>query len=214
MANCCYPDEYGKIFSAREAEKDRKRYLAEGLRGSQAAMADLITAQGIEGASVLEVGGGVGALHVDLLIRGAGSAVNVELTDVWSPAATALLEATRMQDRVERHSGDFVDKHADLPPADVVLLHRVVCCYPHWTAMLDAGASKATRVIGMTFPRDTVGARLVTRTGNALLRWRHRSFQVFIHPVDAMLGRLSSSGFEMVAERSGPIWRTVVFART
>ena len=114
----------------------------------------MLTELGPKGMTVLEVGGGVGEIQVALLESGvAASAINIELSPNWEAAAKALLAERGLTDRVTRLNGDFVQEAAALPKADAVILHRVVCCYPNWQAMLTAATSRANRFVVVTFPR-------------------------------------------------------------
>ena len=70
MRGCCTRD-YERLFGARAAARDARRYRKHGLQGSARALVDL--AGDVEGASVLEVGGGVGAIELELLAGGAAT---------------------------------------------------------------------------------------------------------------------------------------------
>jgi hypothetical protein len=213
MPSCCYADEYGELFTEREARRTARRFERKGLRGSALLLADHVTATGIAGVTILEVGGGVGHLHAELLRRGAARAVNVELSPSWEAAAAGLLAGLGLRDRVERRIGDFVEAVDDLPDVDVVLLHRVICCYPDWQAMVAASAAKARRVVALTLPVERWASRAALRAGNGWLRLRKRSFQAYIHPTERITAALHTDGFRVVADSSGPVWRTIVAQR-
>src|SRR5579885_588184 len=133
VPGCCSRD-YEKVFGAKTAERDARRFRRRGLRGSAKAVADL--AGDVTDASVLEVGGGVGAIEVALLEAGAARATNVELAATYEGAAEKLLAERSLSDRVDRRIGDFVEESDAIEPHDVVLMHRVVCCYPDVDALV------------------------------------------------------------------------------
>ena len=164
--------------------------------------------------SLLEVGGGVGEIQVALLEKdAASSAINVDLSSNWEGEAADLLAERGLTERVTRLTGDFVERAPSLPHADAVILHRVVCCYPDWKAMLTAAVSRANRHIAITFPRPRPWFRAMLVIENGVHRLRRRGFRAFIHPPDAMIGFLNSSGFPMVADHRDFTWRTVVAER-
>lgn len=164
--------------------------------------------------TLLEVGGGVGEIQVAMLESGgAASAINIELSPNWETAAQDLLSERGLTDRVTRLSGDFVAEAGSLPRADAVILHRVVCCYPDWNAMLTAAASRADRFVVVTFPRPRLWFRTTVAIENGFHRLRKRQFRAFIHPPSAMMGLLTSSGYPVVADHEGLLWRTVVAGR-
>lgn len=176
-------------------------------------MAEAVAASGIVGATLLEVGGGIGVLQADLLRRGAARTLNVDLSPGWERHAAELAAELGIGDRCERRVGDFVEEAPTLPGVDVVLLNRVVCCYPDWRALLDAAASKAGRILAVAFPRRRWPIRAVVRIGNLAFRVRGRRFRMFLHPAEEMLEFLRERGLGLRSDTSGPVWRTVVMSR-
>ena len=213
MPSCCYGDEYGAIFSDASARRTARRFARKGLSGSARLLADRVTATGIRDASVLEVGGGIGDIHVELLRRGAATATNIELSPGWESAAAEMLAAAGLRDRVDRRIGDVVDAADELGEADVVLLHRVLCCYPDWPAMVRAATARARRTVGLTIPMDGWWTRLGIRAANAAVALRGRAFRAYVHPPTAVLSTLRADGLEVVSDDRGVLWRTIVARR-
>src|SRR5919202_4800027 len=108
MARCCIPAGYRKVFGERTARRDARKYRRRGLDGASRHVVGFLTDRGVEGDSVLEVGGGVGAIQLELLKAGAERAVDVELSPEYEPVAAELLHEARLEGRVERRLGDFV----------------------------------------------------------------------------------------------------------
>jgi magnesium-protoporphyrin O-methyltransferase len=213
MPGCCDPDEYAKVFTPRQARRAVRRYLDRGLGGTAGDLARAVAETGIDSATVLEVGGGAGTIQVELLRRGAASAVNIELSPNWEVPAAELADEAGVSHRVTRRVGDFVSLAPTLEAADVVVLHRVVCCYPDWKAMLDAAGRLAYRVVALTFPVDRWWTRWYIRVANLLMAATGSSFRAFVHPAAPMLGVLGDAGFTTTHDRSGAGWRTVVVAK-
>lgn len=213
MPSCCYGDEYGEVFTEREASRAARRVRRRGLDGNARELADALIASGIQDATVLEVGGGVGHLHTHLLRAGAARATNVELSPSWETAAQELVVELGLQGRVDRRLGDICDEAAELPAADTVILHRVVCCYPHWRAMIDAASSLSRRAIGITLPVDRWWTRGLIGVGNRIVRLRGRDFRAYVHPADDVVARVVRDGFQVTHDRERLFWRTVVLVR-
>ncbi len=147
-----------------------------------------------------------------LLERGlAGTATNVELAANWETAAHDLLLEKGLHERVKRLRGDFVDIASSIPNADLVILNRVVCCYPDWRTLLGSAVSRTDRCLVMSFPRPW--SRSLLWIENLLHRLRGRSFRAYVHPPEAMIGSLISFGFQVEAEAASLVWRTVLLAR-
>ncbi len=128
MGDCCEPDGYDAAFSDRFARRVARRYRRRGLSRSSRAIVSFLSERGIAGASVLEIGGGVGDIQVELLRRGATRATNLEMSTNYEPEAVELLDRAGMRDRVDRRFLDIALVPDEVDRADIVVLHRVVCC--------------------------------------------------------------------------------------
>jgi magnesium-protoporphyrin O-methyltransferase len=213
--NCCPSGDYEEVFTSRNAKGRADRFRRRGLNGSARTIVETLSDLGPDEMSLLEVGGGLGEIQVALLEKGAASsAVNVDLSATWETEAAGLLSERGLTDRVTRITGDFVREAGSLPNADAVILHRVVCCYPDLRAMLTAAVSRANRLVAVTFPRPAVWFKAMLVVENSVHRLRRRDFRAFIHPPDAMIGFLNSSGFPVVSDHHDFVWRTVVAERT
>ena len=152
MTACCDPDEYGAVFTSKYARRTAKSFRASGLDDTATKMADCIAAGNLQGATVLEIGGGVGGLRIELLRRGASAATNVELSTAYEAEANRLLAESGLAERVTRRNGDVAADPAAVPVADVVVLHRVVCCYADYAALLGVAADHARQALVVSYP--------------------------------------------------------------
>jgi magnesium-protoporphyrin O-methyltransferase len=213
VPSCCVPQgEYRRFFRTGVARRDARRFRKKGLDAAARRLVDAVAARGIEGARVLEAGGGVGAVQLELLAAGAATATGVELSSAYEEEADALARERRVADRVERRVGDFVELAASLPEAEVVVLHRAVCCYPDGPGFVAAAAGRATRVLALTFPRERAAVRLGVRLANAWLRLRGCGFRAFVHPARDLLA--AAPGFTpVVLVDATPVWRIAVLER-
>ena len=213
MAECCEPDGYDAVFSDRFARRVARRYRRRGLSRSSRAIVSFLTERGIAGASVLEIGGGVGEIQVELLRRGATRATNLEISTNYEPEAVDLLDRVSMRDRVERRFLDLAQVPDEVEPADIVVLHRVVCCYPDYQRLLAAAGSKAERLLVFSHPPRNVATRTVLWCDNARRRLKGDSFRTFAHPPAAMLGVLCEGGLRSTYRWRGFGWHVVGLER-
>jgi len=208
MTSCCARD-YEKVFGRKTAARDARRFRRRGLRGSAKAVSEL--AGDVRGATVLEVGGGVGAIEIALLERGATSATNVELASTYEDAAHGLLAEHDLAARVDRRIADFVAEADAIPAHDVVVMHRVVCCYPDVEALVGAGAAHARERMVLTYPQERRAIRAAVAAVDAIMRVAGSTFQVYVHPFDRIVA--AAHGMQLVERRrSGYVWETAVFA--
>src|SRR5262249_30207228 len=153
-------------------------------------MVAFLEARGIEDATVLEVGGGIGEIQLELLKRGAARSVNLELSPGYDAEATALLREAGLEDRAERRLIDIAVDGDDVAPADVVVLHRVVCCSPDYHRLLAAVAGHARRLVVFSYPSRNPISRLLVGTQNLALRLLRKEFRTFVHSPGDMLSVL------------------------
>ncbi len=211
--SCCAPKGYARLFGKRAARRDVRRYEKDGLDDTGARMVAFLRERGVEGATVLDVGGGVGALQLELLEAGAAHATNLELSPEYEEAALGLLRERGVEERVDRRLGDLVADPDLAEPADAVLMHRVVCCYPDYDALVGAAAGRARRYLVMSFPRDRgvirAGARLLN-VWFRLLRWEYRTF---VHPPAALVAAAEERGLRLAEETRGGLWQIAALER-
>ncbi|HVP75630.1 MAG TPA: methyltransferase domain-containing protein [Gaiellaceae bacterium] len=210
MADCCASSDWGRFFNRRVAARDARRYRRRGLTGSARALAGL--AGDVRGASVLDVGGGVGTIELELLAAGAERATNVELSPGYEEAAGELLAERGLTGRVERRIADFVAEGDAIAPHDVVVMHRVVCCYPDVDALVGAAAAHARRRMVLTYPQERRVVRLGGRVLNVFLRLSGADFRTYVHPFERMAAVARGKGLELeTRERHGLVWESAAF---
>ncbi len=176
-------------------------------------MVDAAVSRGIEGATVLEIGGGVGELHLELLRAGAGHATNLELVEAYDGLAHELATEAGLDGRIDRRTLDIAAQPQAVGPADVVVLHRVVCCYPDVDRLLGAAADHAKRVLVFSHPPRHLGTRVFIAVQNAVLGLFGKEYRSFVHSPAAMLETLGRHGLQPVYEHRGLAWHVVALER-
>jgi magnesium-protoporphyrin O-methyltransferase len=213
MGECCGGSGYQETFGDGFARRVSRRYRQRGLDRTQRRLVDFLAERGIEGASVLEIGGGVGELQVELLRRGADRATNLEISENYEAEAAALLRETGLADRVTRRLHDIAMAPDEVPEADVVLLHRVVCCYPDYERLLGAAATHARRLLVFSHPPRNLVIQAVQGMENLVRRLQGNDFRAFAHPPAAMVEVVQANGLTQQYRHQGIAWTVVGFAR-
>ena len=62
MPSCCDPNGLSKRFDAETAEADARSYLRAGLDSDERRVIAFLSDRGVAGITVLEIGGGLGAI--------------------------------------------------------------------------------------------------------------------------------------------------------
>jgi hypothetical protein len=211
MSGCC--TTCAEVFDEKAARRDARRYRRRGLDRPTRRVARLLTAGGVADQSILEIGGGVGALQLELLRAGARHATNLELASAYEPVARELLGEAGFEGRVDRRLVDIaVDGHT-VGPADTVVLNRVVCCYPDARRLVGSAADHARLRLVLTYPPRNVVWRLVARAFNLWMRVRGRSFRAYVHAPAEILAAAESRGLRRVLDERVGVWRLAALER-
>lgn len=206
MAGCCDPQGYDEVFGGRFARRLARRYQRRGLGAIEQRIVDLCADRGLDGATVLEIGGGVGEIQLELLRRGAAEAVNLELVDGYDTEARRLAADAGLSGRVRRRLVDIAATPDQVEAADLVVLHRVVCCYPDYERLLGAAADHARRLLVFSYPPRSALSVAVLATQNAWFRLTGKSFRTFAHPPQAMLEVLRERGLRPTYRHRERVW--------
>jgi SAM-dependent methyltransferase len=211
--SCCQRDCYESQFDDRHAAADLKRYRTKGPDKTTRLLLDALRAEGIEGATVLDVGAGIGVVHHELLEAGARTAVHVDAAVPHMAVAQAESARRGHAGRVTFLHGDFVELIPEIAPADVVALDRVICCYPDMTQLVSASAAKAQRLYGAVFPRERWFLKVVLALGNLARRLRGNPFRTYVHPTDGIDAEVRRQGLQRRSVRDTLVWRVAVYSR-
>lgn len=213
VSDCCTPRGYSRLFSERGAQRQASRYRRSGLDAVSAEVARVVRDRGVAGASVIEVGGGIGAVQLELLKAGAAATTSIELTPTYESEATALLRENGLEDRSDRRIMDFAEAGAGVGAADVVVLNRVVCCYHDMPKLAGAAAEHARRLLVLSFPKERLWTRALLAAGNAGLWIARQQFHVFLHSPAAIRRVAEGRGLRAVYDHEGLFWQVVAFER-
>jgi Methyltransferase domain len=211
MTSCCCQG-IDSVFGERTAAHDLKRYRRRGPSRPTRRLLAEIRARGVSGATVLDVGGGVGAIQHELLEAGASRATSVEASAAYLRAARAETERRGRREQITYHHGDFTS--LDVEPADVVTLDRVICCYPDMEALVSRSADRARRIYGLVHPRDAWWTRAFIVLANAGCRLLRKPFRAYAHPVPAVDAIARGRGLALSGRFGvGPVWQVAVYER-
>ena len=209
--NCCEITD--SAFSEAEARSERKSYLKNGPAKQTQLILEAVRSLGFKNAALLDIGGGIGTIHHELLEDVAEAATHVDASSAYLKEAKAEAARRGHGERVNFIHADFTDIAADLPKADIVTLDRVVCCYPDFTGLLKAAADHSRKALALTYPRETWYMRFGLRVINFFQRLRRDPFRVFLHPIADMDSLIKKDGFERVSVRRLFVWEMALYRR-
>lgn len=201
------------MFGERFVRKLVRRYRRRGLDEKSRWLVERLRALGLDGASVLEVGGGIGSISLALLRAGAARALVIELSPAYERAAADLARHEGVAERMGFVLGDLAVDPAVAPPADFVVLHRVVCCSPYGPELLAAAAGQAQRGLVFSYPTRAWWLRLGTWLLNRACAALGREYRMYLHDHARLLAAAEGAGLRPLARVEHPLWRLAAFER-
>ncbi len=213
MTGCCARHGQEEFFGERSARRDAAGYRKNGPDPMARSLARRAATRSLAGATVLEIGGGVGQVLLELLQRGAAKGEVVELLPSYEPYVRELAAESGLADRVSFRTADLVADPEAASPADVVVLNKVVCCTPDGVELAGIAGSLAQRTLVLSHPRQVWWVSAAFGAVNLYLRVRRRRFRVFIHPTRELDAAIEAQGLERASERNGPLFRIAAFER-
>ncbi len=212
--NCCGNcSGIEREFDEKTATSDLRRYRRNGPLPGTRILLQALQREGIGGMTLLDIGGGVGMVHHELLDSGTSSATHVDASTAYLDAAREEVERRGHGDRVRFLHGDFVELAPELPPADIVTLDRVICCYPDMERLVELSAARARRLYGLVYPRNRWWLRLWFPISNLYFRLQSCPFRLYLHPPEAVDEAIRREGLRRVFSGSTTIWEVAVYAR-
>lgn len=212
MSVCCY-ERIGlnEIFTERVLKRDTRRYRARGIDPRARLLLEQIRRRvNLRNIRTLEGGAGIGGLTIEMARAGA-TARAVDATPFAVRTARVLAEEQGVAEQTTFMEADFTAMKPER--ADVVVLDRVVCCYPDWRALVDRAATSADRILAFTWPRDNTISRAAIATANAWERLLRRRFRLHLHPTSEMMRRMNELGFRAEITGHHFLWEIVIAER-
>lgn len=209
--NCCEITD--NAFSEAEARSELRHYRKRGPAKQTKLILEAIRSLKLKNAYLLDIGGGIGAIHHELLDGVAREARHVDASSAYLKKAKEEAARRGHEGRVEFIHADFTDVASEIPQADIVTLDRVVCCYPDFRGLLKAAAEHSRRAVALTYPRETWYMRVFSKVADFFQDLRRDPFRVFLHPVGEMDSLLKREGFERVSLRRLFVWEMALYQR-
>ena len=202
-----------QVFDDRTAQDDLKAYRRNGPDTTTQMLLDAITVNGVQGMTLLDIGGGVGAILHPLLKAGITQAVGVDASASYIRASQQEAERLGNSDKVTYHHGDFVSLAPQIEAADIVTLDRVVCCYPDMPALVGLSVDRARRYYGLVYPIDRLPYKLALPIVNGYFRLVRNPYRMFLHSTREVQALVEGRGFQSIYEHRGVLWQVSVYER-
>lgn len=215
MSCCNHCRDAGDFFTDRTAKKDLRRFRKKGPDNSTALLIESIRSAEIDisQSTLLDIGGGIGAIPFELFNDGLQYAANVDASVSYQLISKTEAERKNLLSRTEYHFGDAVEKVPKLQDADIVTLDRVICCYPNPEKLIPATASKAKKIYGVVYPRERFVIKVAIKLGNFWFKLRKSEFRNFLFPAHYINDLIQKQGLIYHNQDQTFLWNVVTYTR-
>jgi 2-polyprenyl-3-methyl-5-hydroxy-6-metoxy-1,4-benzoquinol methylase len=216
MTSCCSPSVCAQgtsRFFSKHAHRYVKRFRKKGLERVQRYLVEGITSHSVMGKRIMDIGCGVGSLHLTLLKQGCGRVQAIDLSQGMIECARSLAAELRYSERIRYTVGDFVQYADTFEPTDIAILDKVICCYEKVEELIERVCTLTDDTLALSYPRNTLPVKWLTYAeifGSRLLRW---SFRPYWHKWNTVHRSILANGFENFYSRSTPIWQVRVYRK-
>jgi magnesium-protoporphyrin O-methyltransferase len=190
-----------------------RKFKNKGLERVQELLLQGIRTEQVRDKEILDIGCGVGAVHLTLLKEGAARATGVDISDEMIRQARRFSTELGVEERAEYVVGDFVEVRETIRKSDVTVLDKLVCCYEEVESLVKESTAKTKTLYALSHPRQNFYTELTFKTHIALARLFRWKFRPFWHNWHKLNETIQSLGFELVYSNATPMWQVLVFRR-
>ncbi|MFB6230461.1 MAG: class I SAM-dependent methyltransferase [Salinibacter sp.] len=212
MSCCAHCEDAGDLFNREKAQNELRKYRTSGPPNkSTRLLIDALKTLDLQGRTLLDIGGGVGMIPLELLGAGVSASTLVEASPAYLDVAEQEARRRGFENRTAYEYGDFVERAPDLPEADIVTLDRVFCCYPHLEELVEASTSKTARWYGVTYPKERWYNQVIGGLAGVYCWVRDMDFRMYIHTgVEEVI---RANGFVPFYQVNTILWRVELYER-
>lgn len=212
--NCCQCQGIEERFDQRYVAKKLERYRRKGPKETTNQLIEAIRAEGVDGMLLLDIGGGLGDIQHELIKSGVRRAINNEASAAYLEACRTEAERQGHLEQIQHIPGNFVEVAGEIPPADIVTLDRVICCYHDMEQLVNLSAQKARWLYGLVYPRDKWWVKIVVWLYYNGRHWLRRNpMRNYVHPTKAVEAALAQNDLKRTYLREMGGWQVAVFVK-
>lgn len=209
----CQCEVIERRFDIQRVARQLTEYRMHGAAKATRLLIEALQTESLEGMTLLDIGGGIGAIPHALVPIGISSALNVEASSAYIAASREEAERRGLAEHIRFAHGNFVELAPSFPPADIVTLDRVICCFDDMPALVSLSAARAKKLYGVVFPHDTWCRRLFNQLHNIILAIAHLPTSCYVYRADDIDAVVRAQGLERQFSCVVDMWEVVVYVR-
>ena len=202
-----------QMFDEQSAIKQLKKYLKKGPEKPTALLIAGLEKQSVKGLSLLDIGGGIGAIHHAAIESGVSSVTDVDASAGYLKVAKEEAARRNVAGNIKYLQGDFLDVAEEVASHDIVTLDKVICCYPDVEQLLSKSLKRTNQFYALVFPKSVWVGRVASWFVNLGMAISGSSFRTYIHSRKLVEQRISEAGFQKCYHRKTFVWHVQVWKK-
>ena len=152
---------------------------------------------------------------METLRKGTASIVGFDLSNVAIQEANGYAKEAGFADRARFEVGDGAA--VQMPSSDIVVMDKVLCCYPDYGALLKNASDSSRETFGFIVPRDEGWMKPFMRCGAAAINFVERlkktGFKFYLHPLTSIHQELVEKGFQQTGKVKSRVWLIFLYKK-
>jgi len=208
--HCCGADLF---FNKKTAAKEYRKYLKKGPVKATAKIIQQLAAQNVTGKSLVDIGGGIGALQWWFLQQGGGQTTDIDASSGYLKKAETHAHDNGWQDKTSFLMGDCTDLYQNVEDPHIITMDKVVCCYPNFKEILSATCEKSKEIVSLSYPMDGIISQALRKIGDLYFMIKKNPYRPYVHSVKEIREIFASKGYQRVAHDLSFPWHVETYAR-
>lgn len=211
--NYCCTTAYTLTFDRKRALREMDQYLKNGPKKSTNYLIGPLKDQALSGTSLLDIGGGTGAIILELFGKEVDRAYYLEISHAYAEVFRDQVVLRSLEEHIEIQIGELTENHLKLPRVDVVTLDKVICCYEDYQQLVKLSLQKARKLYAYTIPRDVWWVRAANSVSEFFKSLFSNQLPTYVHPVAVIEKMVLELGFEKIYQKTHREWLTVIYSK-
>lgn len=213
MINCCQREGIDKQFGKKITDSELKRYRKKGPRKTTKLLINALSENDIKNKTLLDIGGGLGLISFELFKKDLKYSILVDLSSSYLSHSKTEAQRLNLSDKIQTMEGDYVELSATIEPVDIVVLDKVICCYPDLEPLLLSSLTKSKYLYGLVYPHKSFYSTTLSRIMNLFLQLFGKSFRIYIHLDDEVEKIIKQNGFKKTFTGRWFVWNVCLYEK-
>ena len=201
------------LFNLKTAKKQKKAFLKKGLSRVSQKLFEEVKPHIEEDSTMLDIGGGIGGLQWEFYKLGGKSSTQVDSSNAYLEVAKDLDYELGFENKSQRLFGDFTDVAPEVSKHSILVMDKVLCCYPNFDSLLQASLLRCEKVAAFSFPMGGSIARLFRAFGVLYMKAIGNSFRPYVHDPQLVHEYIESQGFQRSSKNRAFPWNVWLYVR-